>query len=53
MCVCVCVVVVRLSADEFLKHFNSDGTATLSNRTSRILLKVVTFSCVTVLSTVT
>ena len=36
----MCIAVVHLSADEFLKHFNSDGTAAASNRTSRVLLKV-------------
>jgi len=31
---------VHLSADEFLKHFNGDGTAAY-NKTTRITLKVV------------
>jgi len=35
---CVCVAVC-LSVDEFLKHFNSDGTAA-SSRTTRVPLKV-------------
>jgi len=33
-------VAVHLSADEFLKHFNGDGTAA-SNKTSRVTAKVV------------